>query len=83
MPTVGQPGPEGHLITARGLLIMIVTTVTAGSAGIAAGFVTAAKVASGSTITTVVAVATAAGLAATVTTALAVASGLHKLIKSE
>jgi hypothetical protein len=84
MPTVGQPGSEGHLITVRGLLIMIVTAVTAGSAGIAAGFVTAAKVAPGGTTTaTVVAVATAAGLAAALTTAIAVASGLHKLIKSE
>jgi hypothetical protein len=81
-PTVSQSGPEGHLISVRGLLITIITTVTAGSAGLAAGFVTAARVASsGSSISMVAAVA--AGLVATVTTALAVASALHKLIKRE
>jgi hypothetical protein len=81
MPEPGQPSADGHLVTVRGLLIAIVTMVTAVPAGIAAGAMAATNAGADSTVTPVIAIA--AGLAATVTTALAVASGLHKLVRHE
>jgi hypothetical protein len=80
--TVRQPDANEHLTTVRGFLITIVATVTAASAGFAAGFLAATKVTSFGPVITA-AVAVAAGLAATVTTGLAVANGLHKLIRRE
>jgi hypothetical protein len=80
--TVRQPDTNDHLTTVRGFVINIVTTVTAVSAGIAAGFLAATKVTSFGPVTTAT-VAVTAGLAATVTTGLAVARGLHKLIMRE
>jgi hypothetical protein len=66
----------------RGLLIAVLTAVTAPAAGTATAVLAATQVASfGSVIIAVVAVTS--GLATTVTTALAVAHGLDKLIRRE
>lgn len=81
MTTDRRADAGGPLMTVRGFLIMVVTFVAAGSAGVAAAFAAATKVDSPSAITFVVAIA--AGLAATVTTAVVVASGLHRLIGHE
>jgi hypothetical protein len=82
MTTVRPSDVGDYLATVRGLLIGIISAVTAAAAATAAVFLAAAQVASfGGAISAVV--AAASGIATFATTGLAVARGLHKLIKRE